>query len=93
MSMSNLIGGAVSGVKGLLGFDSGGIVPGPMGSPQLAVVHGGETILPTHKQSMNSANSANITVNITGNEFVGEEGIADRIGNEIMRALKDTIKL
>ena len=30
-------------------FDTGGIVPGPRGAPQLALVHGGETILPTHK--------------------------------------------
>ena len=30
-------------------FDSGGIVPGPIGKAQLAIVHGGETILPTHK--------------------------------------------
>jgi hypothetical protein len=32
------------------GFDSGGIVPGPIGQPGFAMVHGGETILPTHKQ-------------------------------------------
>ena len=31
-------------------FDSGGIVPGPIGRPGLAMVHGGETILPTHKE-------------------------------------------
>lgn len=30
-------------------FDSGGVVPGRRGAAQLAVVHGGETILPTHK--------------------------------------------
>jgi hypothetical protein len=30
-------------------FDTGGVVPGPRGSAQLAIVHGGETILPTHK--------------------------------------------
>lgn len=30
-------------------FDTGGVVPGPRGQPQLAVVEGGETILPTHK--------------------------------------------
>ena len=28
-------------------FDMGGVVLGPPGSPQLAVVHGGETVLPT----------------------------------------------
>jgi TP901 family phage tail tape measure protein len=32
-----------------LQFEKGGIVPGPIGAPQLAMVHGGETILPTHK--------------------------------------------
>ena len=30
-------------------FDNGGIVPGRMGQPMLAKVHGGETIIPTHK--------------------------------------------
>jgi hypothetical protein len=30
-------------------FDSGGIVPGPIGVPKHIVAHGGETILPTHK--------------------------------------------
>ena len=30
----------------ILGFQAGGTVPGPLGKPQLAVVHGGETITP-----------------------------------------------
>ncbi len=30
-------------------FDTGGVVPGPLGMPVMAKVHGGETILPTHK--------------------------------------------
>ena len=29
-------------------FASGGSVPGPKGSPQLGLLHGGETVLPTH---------------------------------------------
>jgi hypothetical protein len=41
------IGGAIGGVVGKLpGFQTGGIVPGTPGSPQLAMVHGGERILP-----------------------------------------------
>ena len=36
-------------------YDTGGIVPGPIGKPQLAVVHGGETILPTHKTGQTTA--------------------------------------
>lgn len=29
-----------------LSFDTGGVVPGPIGAPTLAVVHGGETVIP-----------------------------------------------
>jgi hypothetical protein len=36
-------------VDAVPGFASGGVVPGPMGSPQLIQAHGGETVLPTHK--------------------------------------------
>ena len=42
-----------------LNFDTGGIVPGPIGSPQLAVVHGGETVLPTHKSNSGSGSMGN----------------------------------
>jgi hypothetical protein len=34
---------------GLLGFAEGGVVPGPKGAPQLAMVHGGESITPPDK--------------------------------------------
>lgn len=30
------------------GFAAGGVVPGPVGRPQLAVVHGGETVVPVN---------------------------------------------
>jgi len=47
--IGTLLGGAIGGGLGflasLLGFAEGGIVPGPIGAPQLAVVHGGEEIL------------------------------------------------
>lgn len=43
------VGGGIGGVLGKLpGFDTGGVVPGPVGAPRLAVVHGGETVVPTH---------------------------------------------
>lgn len=41
----------------LPGFDDGGVVPGPVGQPRVAVVHGGETILPTHKASFQAPSS------------------------------------
>jgi hypothetical protein len=35
---------------GIPGYDQGGIVPGPLGGPQLAIVHGGERILTPGQQ-------------------------------------------
>jgi len=70
----------------------GGIVQ----RPTLAVIGeaGPEAVVPLNRASMAGAGiGGNITINITGNEFMGEEGIAERIGNQIMRALKDTVKL
>lgn len=47
------VGGAIGGALGKIPFfDDGGVVPGPIGAPRLAMVHGGETVLPTHKDPM-----------------------------------------
>lgn len=44
------------GVFGAVGsFGTGGIVPGPKGQPGVALVHGGETILPTHEMGLQAA--------------------------------------
>jgi hypothetical protein len=34
------------------GHDAGGVVSGAVGSPQLVVAHGGETVLPTHRSAL-----------------------------------------
>lgn len=46
---SGIIGniGSFFGGLRLPGFAEGGVVPGPIGAPMLAVVHGGETVIPT----------------------------------------------
>ena len=46
----------------ILGFAQGGIVPGPIGKPTLAVVHGGETITPPGESKVFSPS---ITINAT----------------------------
>jgi TP901 family phage tail tape measure protein len=56
-------GNVASWGSGMGEFGSGGVVPGPRGSRQLAMVHGGETILPTHK----GGGWGGITVNVMGN--------------------------
>jgi hypothetical protein len=40
-------------LRNLLGFQSGGVVPGTLGAPRLAMVHGGETITPAGGSSGN----------------------------------------
>jgi len=95
------VGGGVSGVTGkigdFLGFDTGGVVPGPIGSPQLAVVHGGETILPTHKGGFALAGAAagmgpTFNISISGNTLLDRDS-ARIIGEEFVRYLKDNARL
>lgn len=44
-------------------FDTGGIVGGPRGAPVLAILHGGETVLPTHRYP-GMADRGGVTVNV-----------------------------
>lgn len=50
----NRLGGADPVHYSVTGYDKGGVVSGPRGAAKLALVHGGETILPTHKGSWQS---------------------------------------
>lgn len=45
-ALASIGGGAIGSAAKLLGFATGGIVPGSTGAAQLAVVHGGEMVLP-----------------------------------------------
>lgn len=65
-SVKNVLGWVSKGVKStanLLGFAEGGTVPGPVGKPMMAMVHGGETITPPGKTS-GSSNVFSPTINI-----------------------------
>ncbi len=57
------------------GYQFGGTVPGPVGKPQLAVVHGGETYTPPGK-----ADYVNVQVNVDGERLF--EILAERIGKK-----------
>jgi hypothetical protein len=66
-SLLNLIpgfGGIASFIAPFMKFDQGGYVPGPVGQPQLAVVHGGELVLNRQQQQtrMGGSHVFNITV-------------------------------
>lgn len=76
-SFDNIIGK----VKDLLGFQSGGIVPGPIGAPQLAVVHGGERIIPSGR------GGGSIIININ-NPMVRQSSDIKAMANEVSRVLQ-----
>lgn len=61
----------VGGLPGLE-FDDGGVVPGPIGSPQLVLAHGGEEFYPTHKPGFRPETT---TVH---NEFHFHGAVADK---------------
>ena len=81
-------GHAVSGVKGLLshipGFASGGVVPGPIGAPTLAVVHGGETVIPTKGGA-----PASVNISINAGAYMGSQQDARRYASLILGAIQD----
>jgi hypothetical protein len=63
MGAINPLGSTVNSIQQIskgLGYADGGLVPGPLGAPQLAMVHGGEMILnQSQQQALGSA-----TINI-----------------------------
>lgn len=86
------VGGAASTA---LGFITGRQHGGPVaaGESYLIGERGPEIFTPGQYGQITAGGGANITINITDNEFVGEEGVAERIGSRIMRSIKDTVKL
>lgn len=66
---------------GLNKFQEGGIVPGPTGLPRLAVVHGGETIIPASFNKPLAIGAAGTTPVFLDNRIIID-------GREIYRAVK-----
>ena len=75
-----------SGLKGMLDFQKGGVVPGAIGQPVPAIVHGGETIIPA------GAGARGVTININGGTYLSEDA-AEEIGDMIIDRLKTNMKL
>lgn len=81
------IGGFTLGVPDIPQFNNGGIVPGPRGVPRLALVHGGETVLPTHRfprERSDVMNNINVTVENMG---LPPDAMADLISRKIAWAI------
>lgn len=83
--VGNTPGASVTGAR--RGFADGGTVPGPKGSPQLVVAHGGETFVPTHKPGFDTSKMGGPTYNVTINAGVGADGYA--VGQQFVQAIKE----
>jgi len=84
--ISGGIKGAVGKVGGLLGFQEGGIVPGPLGAPRFAMVHGGEAVFPPGRFG------GNINVYLSGDFFTDAE-LARKLGDVLAKEIKYQLKL
>ena len=78
--------GAVTGLESFQQFAEGGVVPGHLGQPQMAMVHGGEQIIPAYK----SGRQGGITINLSGT-FLSERA-ADEIGTLLLRRLETQLR-
>jgi hypothetical protein len=52
--ISSSLGARIFGTQTPAGYQFGGVVPGALGAPQLAMVHGGEMIVPTGERARTS---------------------------------------
>ncbi len=74
------------------GFNDGGVVPGPRGSPQLVMAHGGETFIPTHQTGGKVQSPTQETFNSiysTVLEFPNSAGKLEEFQKVIVKLLGD----
>jgi TP901 family phage tail tape measure protein len=65
---------------GVLGFAHGGAVPGPVGMPQLAVVHGGEEVLTAQQRQARGGLTVNVHV---AGDVIGIDDLDDHINRTV----------
>lgn len=86
------IGGGFLGK--VLGFQRGGIVPGPIGQPRLALVHGGERIIPTQEVTRNISNAMSLVVNVPPISTRQEaRRMGEIVGDAIFRKVKHSRRI
>jgi len=73
--------------ESIKGYATGGIVPGPIGAPQLATVHGGETIIPANEST------GNVTVQFTQPVFLNREDDMIKLTDIISKGLNRKYRL
>lgn len=76
--------------KGIEGFQTGGVVGGAIGQPQLAIVHGGEEIIPTSKrqpESQRGGGGSQLNLNVHIGLYAGSATEKRRVAEELYQQL------
>lgn len=68
-------------------FQSGGVVPGPIGAPQMAVVHGGEEVIPADGRSSGGGGGSGVSLNVNVGIYAGTEMEKRNIARELYAGL------
>ena len=71
-------------IPGIGVYDKGGLVPGPLGKPQLGLLHGGEEVIPAGQRGEPTVN--NLQMHVTIND-TSEEALVkfERLFNDLLR--------
>lgn len=93
--MKQIGGSAVSSVKGLFGRATGG--PVTANRPYIVGEKGPEMFVPQSYGSITPnyqmAGGGGVVVNISGNSFMGTEDMAEKVGDKIIRIIKNNQRL
>ncbi len=69
------------------GFQTGGIVPGPIGAPVPIIAHGGEKVTPVGISEANGGGGGSVTFNVSVGLYAGTETEKRNIAQELYGAL------
>jgi TP901 family phage tail tape measure protein len=81
---SSPLGAALTGMAGLFGFAEGGWVPGPVGKPVPAVVHGGEFVMSRDML----AGGGGVTIHVHPSPSMDERSLARAVGRQLQLQLR-----
>lgn len=74
-----------AGLRGLLSLDTGGVVPGSLGAPRLAIVHGGERVIPTGGDQVTALLTKLVGLEEAGRIIVmDKKAVGGIVSNEVM---------
>ena len=85
----SVVGGVGGNIKGALGFQHGGFIPGGSGDAVPALLHGGERVIPRNGVDVNSGGGGGVSVsiNFTGPVSMDDDSRVQELADKIISIL------